>query len=201
MSADLRLHLLVPARREVFPIVEEAIAGGATVVQLREKLLPDGEVYRIGRDLAALVRLRGALFFVNDRVDLALALAADGVHVGRGDLPLRAVRAVAGSRLLVGASSHTLAEAQALGEADYIAFGPVFATPSKDDAEAPTGVEALREAAAGVARPLVAIGGIGGENAPSLRGSGIAGVAVIGAILGAADPRAAAAALRRGIAL
>lgn len=199
--ADLRLHLLVPARREAFPIVEAAIAGGVTVVQLREKTLPDGETYRIGQELRALVHRSGALFFVNDRADLALALAADGVHIGHGDLPLDAVRAVVGQRLFVGVSSHSLAQAQALGGTDYIAFGPVFATSSKADAEAPKGVAALRSVVAAVSRPLVAIGGIDRENAPALRDSGIAGVAAISAILGADDPQAAAAALRKGIGL
>lgn len=201
VTPDVRLHLLVPAQQKLFPIVEEAIAGGVTVVQLRDKGLADGEVYRVGRELSALVRHRGALFFVNDRVDLALALAADGVHVGQSDLPVEAVRAIAGRRLLVGASTHSLAQAQDLVEVDYVGFGPVFATPSKEDAEAPTGVGALREAARAASRPLVAIGGVSVRNAAALQGCGIAGVAVISAILGAADPRAAAAALRRGIAL
>ena len=196
MSAIWRLQLLVPADRSLFPQVEAAIRGGVTLVQLRDKERPDGEMYRVGLELRDLVRRSGAAFFVNDRPDLALALAADGVHVGEGDLPLDVVRRVAPG-LLIGASSHDLASARMAQGADYVAFGPVFPTPSKDDAAAPTGVEALRQVAREISRPVVAIGGIGPHNATELAASGIAGIAVISAILGAADAESAARALRR----
>lgn len=178
-----------------FPQVEAAIRGGVTLVQLREKQRSDGETYRVGMELRDLVRRAGAAFFVNDRTDLALALAADGVHVGQGDLPVDAVRRIAPG-LLVGASSHDLESARRVQAADYVAFGPIFPTPSKEDAAAPTGVAALRQAAAEISRPLVAIGGIGAANAAQLKSSGVVGLAVISAILGASDPEAAARRLR-----
>lgn len=189
------LQLLVPADRTCFPQVEAAIRGGVTLVQLREKERGDGETYRVGMELRDLVRRAGAAFFVNDRTDLALALAADGVHVGQGDLPVDAVRRIAPG-LLIGASSHDLESARRVQAADYVAFGPVFPTPSKEDAAAPTGVAALRQAAAEISRPLVAIGGIDAANAAQLKNSGVAGLAVISAILGASDPEAAARRLR-----
>ncbi len=195
MTSLWTLQLLVPADRMCFPQVEAAIRGGVTLVQLREKQRSDGETYRVGMELRDLVRRAGAAFFVNDRTDLALALAADGVHVGQGDLPVDAVRRIAPG-LLVGASSHDLESARRVQAADYVAFGPIFPTPSKEDAAAPTGVAALRQAAAEISRPLVAIGGIGAANAAQLKSSGVVGLAVISAILGASDPEAAARRLR-----
>lgn len=195
MAAVWTLQLLVPADRSYFPQVAAAIRGGVTLVQLREKERPDGEIYRVGLELRDLVRQGGAAFFVNDRPDLALALSADGVHVGQDDLPVGVVRRISPG-ILIGASSHDIGSAFRVQDADYVAFGPVFPTTSKDDAAQPTGVEALRQAAERSARPLVAIGGIGSHNAAQLKGSGIAGVAVISAILGTADPQAAAERLR-----
>ncbi len=200
MAAIWTLQLLVSADRACFPQVEAAIRGGVTLVQLREKEMPDGETYRVGLELRDLVRRAGAAFFVNDRPDLALALAADGVHVGQDDLAPDVVRRIAPG-LMIGASSHDLDSAKRVQGADYVAFGPIFPTPSKDDAAAPTGVAALRAAAREIARPLVAIGGIAVHNAGQLQGSGIAGVAVISAILGAPDPEAAARDLRRELGL
>ena len=196
MASMWQLQLLVPADRSCYAQVEAAIRGGVTLVQLREKERSDGETYRVGLELRDLVHRAGAAFFVNDRPDLALALSADGVHVGQDDLPVEVVRRIAPG-LLVGASSHDIESARRVRAADYVAFGPVFPTPSKEDAAAPTGVEALRQAAAEIGRPLVAIGGIGVGKAAQLRASGIAGVAVISAILGAADAEAAARNLRR----
>ncbi len=196
LAAIWTLQLLVPADRSLFPQVEAAIRGGVTMVQLREKVRPDGETYRLGLALRELVRRAGAAFVVNDRPDLAVALRADGVHVGQDDLPVEAVRRVAPG-LLVGASCHDLESARRVQDADYLGFGPVFPTPSKDDAAAPTGVTALQAVVAEIRRPLVAIGGIALGNAAQLRGSGVAGVAVISAILGTADPEAAARDLRR----
>ncbi|MDA8346676.1 MAG: thiamine phosphate synthase [Thermaerobacter sp.] len=195
----LRLQLIVPARRDVFAAVEAAIAGGVTLVQLREKALPDGEVYAVGKELCSLVHSCGALFCVNDRVDLALALDADGAHVGQGDLPAEAARRILGPNRFLGLSCHDSAQTRAAREVDYLGFGPIFATPSKDDAEAPTGVGQLRAAVSAASLPVVAIGGIGPVTAPNLVDSGIAGIAVISAILGAEDPRAAATELRRAV--
>jgi thiamine-phosphate pyrophosphorylase len=180
-------------------LAEAACAGGAAVVQLRCKHAGDGEALRLGAAIRARTRAAGALFFVNDRFDLALALEADGVHLGQGDLPPARLPASARARLLVGRSTHTEAElAAALGEdVDYVALGPVFGTQSKATPHAARGVERAAEAARAAAPlPLVAIGGIDAAGARALRRAGVAGIAVIGAVAGAADPLAAVRELR-----
>jgi len=193
-----RLQLLVPADRSLYPRVEAALAGGVTLVQLREKHRPDRETYEVGRELRDIVRRHGAAFFLDDRVDLALALGADGVHLGQADLPLDAARRLAPG-LLIGVSCHDLLQVRAAQGADYIGFGPVFPTPSKDDADAPTGLSALREAVGASRRPVVAIGGVEVRSAADVRAAGAAGAAVIHAVLDAADAEEAARALLRAL--
>jgi thiamine-phosphate pyrophosphorylase len=180
-------------------LAEAACAGGAAVVQLRCKHAGDREALRLGAAIRARTRAAGALFFVNDRFDLALALDADGVHLGQGDLPPARLPAAARARLLVGRSTHTEAElSAALGEdVDYVALGPVFGTQSKTTPHAAHGVErAERAARVAAPLPLVAIGGIDAAGARALGRAGVAGVAVIGAVAGAADPLAAVRELR-----
>jgi thiamine-phosphate pyrophosphorylase len=175
-----------------------ACQGGAAVVQLRAKRAGDREALAWAREIRALTRAAGALFFVNDRFDLALLADADGVHLGQDDLPPGRLPPAARARLLVGRSTHTLEQARAArGEAvDYAAFGPVFGTQSKDSPYAPRGLELLAEVAKLLAPlPLVAIGGIDLERAPALRAAGAAGAAVISAVAGADDPVAATRAL------
>ena len=176
--------------------VEQAQAacdGGAAVVQLRAKHAPDREALAWGEAIREATRRVGARFVVNDRFDLALALEADGVHLGQQDLPPARVRALAAA-LALGRSSH---DAEELGRAcsepvDYVAFGPVFGTTSKPTPHGARGLEALVAAAARVApRPLVAIGGIDAERIGAVRAAGAAGVAVLSAVAGAADPLAA----------
>ena len=142
------------------------------------------------------------LFVVNDRFDLALALEADAVHVGQTDLAPERVRAVAGAKLAIGRSTHDDAELErALREpADYVAFGPVFGTTSKETGHAARGLERLAAAAARVApRPLVAIGGIDADNIGQVLAAGARGAAVLSAVAGAADPAAAARRLVRAL--
>jgi thiamine-phosphate pyrophosphorylase len=175
-----------------------ACAGGAAVVQLRAKRAGDREALAWARRIRALASAAGALFFVNDRFDLALLAGADGVHLGQADLPPHRLPAPARASLLVGRSTHTLeqAAAAALEPVDYVAFGPVFGTRSKPSPWAARGLAALREAARRVGPlPLVAIGGIDAANAASALAAGATGVAVISAVAGADDPLAATRAL------
>ena len=182
-------------------VVPAALEGGVDVVQLRDKSAPEGEIVATGRHLAALCRDRGALFFVNDRPDLALECGADGVHVGQDDTGVESVRALAGDRLLVGVSTHSpeqVAAADASG-ADYFAVGPVYETPTKPGRPA-VGLELVRHAAECASRPWFAIGGIDAGNAADVVAAGATRLAVVRAIRDAADPRAAAAELRAAIA-
>lgn len=182
-------------------VVPAALEGGVDVVQLRDKSAPDGEIVAAGRHLAALCRDRGALFFVNDRPDLALECGADGVHVGQDDAGVEAVRALAGERLLVGVSTHApeqVAAAEASG-ADYFAVGPVYETPTKPGRPA-VGLELVRHAAERASKPWFAIGGIDAGNAAEVVAAGATRLAVVRAIRDATDPRAAAAELRAAIA-
>jgi len=178
---------------------EAACTGGAAVVQLRCKHATDREALRLGEAIRALTREAGALFVVNDRFDLALALGADGVHLGQDDLPPGRLPEAARERLLVGRSTHDLAELEAALQepVDYLALGPVFGTASKQTPHAARGAPMAREAARRAAPlPLVAIGGIDAAGAAALAAAGVAGVAVISAVAGAADPLAAVRALR-----
>jgi thiamine-phosphate pyrophosphorylase len=170
-----------------------ALAGGASVLQLRAKEGSSGEVLAAARALVALAAGR-ALVIVNDRADLAALAGADGVHVGDEDLPPAEARRVVGPDLLVGRSTRTLDEGRAAlaGGADHVGFGPVFATATKSIAEPPRGLPMLAEVAAGLGAPVVAIGGITLETIGEVAARGAAAAAVIGAIFGAAEPEAAA---------
>lgn len=180
-----------------------ACAGGAGVVQLRAKRATDREALAWAEAMRELTRRAGALFFVNDRFDLALAAEADGVHLGQEDLPPHRIPPRLRAQLLVGRSTHTLDEARAAREepVDYVAFGPVFGTTSKDSPHPARGLARLGQAAATVAPlPLVAIGGIHAGNAADAIAAGAAGVAVISAVAGAQDPEAATQQLVRALA-
>jgi len=164
-----------------------ACAGGAAVVQLRAKHATDHETLRMARAIRAATTQAGALFFVNDRFDLALAANADGVHLGQNDLPPGRIPAECREHLLIGRSTHTPAQLRAAAEEPvaYLAFGPVFGTQSKESDWTPRGITALAEAVGAAApRPLVAIGGIGQANIAEIGGAG-AGAAVLSAVAGA----------------
>jgi thiamine-phosphate diphosphorylase len=192
------LHVLAddaPHRRRD-PVAQSraACAGGAAVIQLRAKQATDGETLAWATEIRRLTRARGVLFFVNDRFDLALAAAADGVHLGQHDLPPARVPPEARRRLLLGRSTHTAEEVAAARSepVDYVAFGPVFATSSKDAEHPPRGLARLAAAvAASGGRPVVAIGGIDADNATEVRAAGAVAVAVISAVADADDPVAA----------
>ena len=170
--------------------LEGALAGGATVVQLRLKHTADGAALELARFAAARARAAGALLFVNDRFDLALLAGADGVHLGQDDLAPEQLPADARARLLVGLSTHTREQlaASVARPVDYVAFGPIFATGSKRSEYEPRGLEELRAEVSRARRPLVAIGGITAENLAAVRAAGAAAAAVISAVADAADP-------------
>ena len=205
MSAlDLRLYLVTDAAmcaaRGLAETVEAAVAGGVTVVQLRDPDASGRDLYETARQLIAILRRSGVPLIVNDRVDVALAAEADGVHVGQRDLPVEAVRRLVGPDFIVGLSvsnAHELQAANALPAAsvDYLGVGPVFATPTKPDAAAPVGLDGLAELVTGAVLRTVAIGGVNEHNAAAVRAAGVDGLGVVSAICAAADPQAAAARL------
>ncbi len=201
----LLLHVLTDralSRGRTDPeVAAAALAGGATVVQLRGKTLSGAELVRAGRQLRDLTRVHGGLLIVNDRVDVALAVDADGAHVGQDDLLARDARRLLGPDRLLGVSARSVEEAVRAQRdgADYIGFGPVFSTTTKEDAGAPSGLDELRRASRAVAIPVVAIGGITPHNAGLVRAAGAAGVAVISAVVGAPDIAEATRTLRRAI--
>ncbi|MBI4827666.1 MAG: thiamine phosphate synthase [Nitrospinae bacterium] len=177
-------------------VIASLAAGGAKIVQLREKSLADGALY----DLALLYRREtarhGMLLIINDRVDIAQLCGADGVHLGRGDLPVAAARALLGAGAIIGASSHTLEqalEAQRLG-ASYVNIGPLFPTPTKPGASA-IGLEPVRQAARALSIPFTVMGGVTTENIDAVIAAGARKVGVVSAIFGARDIAAATRAL------
>jgi thiamine-phosphate pyrophosphorylase len=198
-----RLRLIVVtdpdcgAGRTVVDVVRAVLRGGAPVIQLRMKDASAREMTELARALLIETRAAGALLFINDRVDVALAVGADGAHVGQDDLPVAAARRIAPPGFLLGVSAETpeLARAAEVDGADYVGAGPVYLTGSKADAGDAVGVSRIAEVAAAVRIPVIGIGGITIENAPAVLHAGAAGVAVISAVMRAADPEAAVRAL------
>jgi thiamine-phosphate pyrophosphorylase len=183
-------------------LAEALLAGGARCLQLRWKPAPPRDVLAAARAIRPLAHAAGALFLVNDRPDLAVLAAADGVHLGQDDLPLAAARRVLGPGRVVGLSTHDPDQARraANAGADYVAVGPVYATTSKANALAPRGLDLVRAARAVVPCPLVAIGGIDATTAPDVIAAGADAVAMIGALVRAADPAAAVRDVLAGLA-
>lgn len=166
-----------------------AAAGGADIVQLREKEKPAGEIFAIARAIRAVTAATGAIFVVNDRLDIALAAGADGVHLGQDDLPVAAARRIAPPLFVIGASVGSVEEALRAERdgADYVAVSPVFTTGSKADAGAGHGLEAVAAVRRAVRIPVIGIGGIGPANAADVIRAGADGCAVISAVLAQPD--------------
>jgi thiamine-phosphate pyrophosphorylase len=198
VTVDFRLYLVTDRLRvtggDLLAAVERALAGGVRAVQLREKDLPGGKLYELALAVRELTARHGARLLVNDRVDVALAAGADGVHLGVASIPPGDARRLLGPKALIGCSTHDLRELAeaAAGGADFATFGPVYATPSKAAYGPPVGVVALRRACAASRVPVFALGGIGAGNVREVLGAGAWGVGAIGAILSAPDPFAAA---------
>ena len=189
----LSLHVLVDPEwsrgRDILTIASAAIEGGATVIQLRDKKASTRLLVEQGLALRQLTRERGILFIVNDRVDVALAVDADGVHIGQDDMPLHMARQLLGPQRILGISVGNLDEAHAAvaTHADYLSVGPIFLTYAKPDAGPAIGTHLLTELATRYQTPIIGIGGITAENAGQTIQAGATGVAVITAVISAED--------------
>jgi thiamine-phosphate pyrophosphorylase len=182
-------------------VAAAALAGGATILQLRDKRMSAAALYQVACRLRELTRRAGVPLIVNDRVDVAVAADADGVHLGPDDLPLAAARKVLGPRRIIGASVDSVAEAiRAEREgADYLGVGPVFATATKPDAGTAVGVQTVAAIVRAVGIPVVGIGGITAATAAEVVRAGAAGVAVISAVAAAVDMTSAARAVLEAV--
>lgn len=202
MKFDPTLYLVTDralARgRDLAELVRAAVAGGVTCVQVREKDCSSRDFLDVARRVQAVLRGTGVPLLINDRLDIALAVGADGVHLGQQDLTLADARRLGPASWIVGISAETVEDARRADAegADYIGVSPVFATPTKTDTAAPLGLDGLRRMRAVTRLPLVAIGGIHLGNARAVVQAGADGLAVVSAIVSADDPRAAASALR-----
>ena len=187
--------------RDLAAVARQAIRGGADVLQLRHKDATARELIREAEALLAVTRPQRIPLIINDRVDVALATGADGVHLGQDDLPVAAARKLLGQDRLIGKSTHSLAQArEATAELlDYVAFGPLYATPTKPDYPH-VGLELIRQVRSAVRQPLVTIGGIDATTLPQVLAAGAGCVAVVRAVCAAADPEAAARGLQQAIA-
>lgn len=195
-----RLYLVLEARphgEDPGRLLDAALRGGVDVVQLRDKQLGDDALVAAAGAFRAACVEHGALFVLNDRPDLVEACGADGVHVGRSDMPVDRARAMIGDERLLGLSASTVAEVGDVGGADYVGV-TAFDTPTKEDA-VPGGLELVRLAAEQLTVPWFAIGGIGLDNVSDVAAAGAPGVAVIRALRDSADPEAAARALRAAL--
>jgi thiamine-phosphate pyrophosphorylase len=205
VATRLRVYLVAdPTATRARPldaIVADAVRGGATLVQLRVKAPATRPFVEQARALVALLRPLGVPLVINDRVDVALAVGADGVHVGQEDMPAEDVRRLLGASAIVGVSTTSAVQLRAVDPrvADYVGIGPVFPTGSKADASTPLALDGLAALCRASTLPVVAIGGITVENARAVIECGAAGVSVISAICAAPDPAAAARALRAAV--
>ena len=203
---DLSLYLVADvdsaAGKDLVRIVKEAVSGGVTAVQLRAKSLDTSAFLELAVRIGKALRGKSVPLIINDRVDIAVAGRAAGVHLGQGDMAPDKARKVLGSKKIVGISVNTLEEALAaerLG-ADYVGLGPIFPTATKETGLPIIGPEGVRKVREAVTIPVVAIGGVNAANAAEIMQAGASGIAVVSAILGAADPRRAAADLKDAIA-
>jgi thiamine-phosphate pyrophosphorylase len=187
--------------RAMLDIVRAAVQGGVTCVQLREKTCATREFIEEALAVKEFLRSRGVPLIINDRLDVALAVGADGVHLGQKDMPLAAARAIVTDTMRIGISAESLADAVAAqqGGADYLGVSPIFATPTKTDAAAPLGFAGLQTIRRAVHIPIVGIGGLNRQNAAAVVRCGADGVAVVSAIVAAEDPEQAARELLQAI--
>ena len=186
------------AGRPAGAVLEELLKGGARWLQLRVKSLTPADFFELAQMVRVRTRARGCKLIINDRVDIALACNADGVHLGQDDLPLAVGRRLVG-RKIIGVSTHDLEQARQAeqGSADYIGFGPMFGTVTKDTGYAPRGIAMLRQIRAGVTLPIVAIGGITEQNVGQVWQAGANSAAIISDILRADDVAAKVARILR----
>ena len=193
-----RLYLVLDLLPDAERVLDGALAGGADLVQLRDKDAGESAVIAAGKRLGELCHEHGALFLVNDRPDLAAACDADGVHVGQEDMSVADARSLVGPDRLVGLSTHSREQLDAAEGVDYVSVGPVWATPTKEG-RPPVGLDLVRYAAERAAVPFFAIGGIDASNVAQVVAAGARRVAVVRAIRDAADSEAAARRLRAAL--
>lgn len=188
--------------RDLLEVVGQALRAGVRAVQLREKDLATRDLYHLAGKLLAVTREAGAALLINDRVDVAMALPADGVHLTRRSLPPKEARELLGPARLIGISCHSLAEVREAvdGGADFVVLGPIFETPSKMPYGAPLTTALLQQARAATTLPVLAIGGINPARVPEVMAAGADGVAVISAVMAALDPGAAVSELLAAVA-
>lgn len=175
--------------KDLLYILSRSLDAGLDMVQLRDKEASDRELLEIGKGIKALLKGRQVLFIINDKVDIALALDADGVHLGHEDMPIEIARRILGRKKIIGLSANSLKEAKDIAkkDADYIAIGPIFHTPVKPSCKA-IGLDVLRQTVKQIDTPLIAIGGINETNIEDVAATGVKRVAVVRAILCADDP-------------
>ena len=180
-------------QRRLFDTVKELLQAGIRMVQLREKDLSAAELYPLARDLRLLTHRYNALLLINDRIDIAQAVGADGVHLGGHSLPIKKTREILGSKALIGVSTHSALEAESAQNqgADFITYGPVFFTPSKAPFGPPVGVNSLQTVCNCCKIPVYALGGVKIDNTVEIMNSGAYGVSMISALLSAPDPNQA----------
>ncbi|MGH7810831.1 MAG: thiamine phosphate synthase [Candidatus Binatia bacterium] len=179
--------------RNMLWALEQALDGGVKAIQLREKDLDGKSLFDLATKVSALCRRYNAELFINDRIDIALAVEAAGVQLGKASLPIAAARALLGTARAIGYSAHSLEEARDAERdgADFVLFGPVYFTPSKAPYGSPQGLTALKNIVEKVALPVYAIGGVNAANLAQAMNTGIYGVALISAIMGAENPASA----------
>ena len=201
MKQALKLYLVTDRElslgRSLEEVVSEAVAGGVTMVQLREKDAATGEFVELGRRLMSLLKPLGVPLIINDRVDVALAVDADGVHIGQSDMSYTDARRLLGPEKIIGLSVENFEDLEAANklDVDYIGISPVYGTPTKTDTAEPFGLEGLKEAVRLSLHPTVAIGGMNVATAGEVIAAGADGIAVVSAICSAASARDAAAEL------
>jgi len=185
--------------RTTLDVVRQAVAGGVTCVQLREKHCSTREFIDQARALQPLLKDKRIPLIINDRLDVALAVGADGIHLGQQDMALADARKIVGQTMVIGISAESVADAIRAEQqgADYIGVSPVFATPTKADTAEALGLEGIQKIRRAVAIPIVGIGGVNQRSAAAVLGAGADGIAVVSAIVSAHDPKQAAADLKK----
>jgi thiamine-phosphate pyrophosphorylase len=202
-KVDFDLYLVTDRNqtggRDLLWILEQALDGGVKAIQLREKDLSGRDLFSLAERAHGLCQRYNAALFINDRVDVAMAVDAAGVQLSKLSLPVRTARALLGTQKIIGASTHSLQEAREAEQAgaDFVLFGPVYFTPSKAAYGAPQGLMALKTIVANISLPVYAIGGIKPENIDATRKLGVRGVALISAIVSATSPKEAAETILR----
>jgi thiamine-phosphate pyrophosphorylase len=192
-----KLHVLtdtvMQSRLSHTELTQLAIAGGADTIQYRQKSGSTREMIEIAQNMKQLCTEAGVTFIVNDRLDVAIAVEADGVHLGQEDFPIPLARELLGEGRIIGGSAATIAEARnCLSEgADYVGFGPVYTTTSKDDAGPVSGIDILKQVVETIPLPIIAIGGVDAQNTPEVMRAGAHGIAVISAVCCQDDPEQA----------